>query len=95
MINSKPVRAALPTLALAVVASLPIEAANAHAAVPARVVSDGWVRTRDGWERESRVRVTARKVYEPALHPGVLAALLTLGSLLALAAFPLARRGEA
>ena len=92
---SKPIRKTLQSLALAIASALTIAAARAHTTEPTRSASDGWVRTRDGWERESSLRISPRHVYEPALHPGVLAALVTLGSLLALAAFPLARRDEA
>ncbi len=60
-----------------------------RAAAHSLTAADGWVRTRDGWERESALH-PHRGTYEPALHPAVLASLVTLASLLALVAFPAA-----
>lgn len=47
---------------------------------------DDWVRTRTGWEREARW--FAATSYEPALHPAVVAGLVSLVALWALVAFP-------
>lgn len=47
---------------------------------------DDWVRTRTGWEREAKW--IASSGYEPALHPVVVAALVSLVALWALVAFP-------
>jgi hypothetical protein len=54
-------------------------------ACPCALATDGWVRTRDGWEREESLR--PHQVYEPAVHPLVVTSLVTLASLLGLVAF--------
>jgi hypothetical protein len=48
---------------------------------------DDWVRTRNGWERETKWPGPL-VVYQPALHPAVVAALIGLAALWALIAFP-------
>ncbi len=55
--------------------------------LPAAAEASRWVRTRDGWEREETLR-PQRTVYEPALHPLIVTTLVSLGSLMALIAFP-------
>ncbi|TWT91111.1 hypothetical protein Mal64_15100 [Pseudobythopirellula maris] len=60
----------------------------------ARVVSDGallatdWVLTADGWLRLGEVTRQPTERWRPALHPGVVAVLLGLSSVLALGCFP-------
>jgi hypothetical protein len=49
--------------------------------------ADDWVRTRTGWEHEAKWFATVGR-YEPALHPAVVAALVSLIAVWALMAFP-------
>jgi len=51
-----------------------------------------WVRTVDGWESSSVLRLRPRPLGSPALHPGLVASLQLGISLFALIAFPEARR---
>jgi hypothetical protein len=46
---------------------------------------DDWVHTRTGWERRSN---WAPRIYQPALHPAIVAALVCLTSLWGLMTFP-------
>ena len=55
-------------------------------ASPGPGLAGGWVRTRDGWEREEALLVH-RHIYEPSVHPLVVATLVSLTSLMALVAF--------
>jgi hypothetical protein len=49
--------------------------------------ADDWVRTRTGWEHESKWLAAVGR-YEPALHPAVVAGLVGLVAVWALMAFP-------
>jgi hypothetical protein len=75
---------AVPSFGLALVVSCVLLAFGPRTANASR-----WVRTRDGWEHEEALR-PRRRVYEPAMHPLVLASFVALASVMALVAFPAA-----
>lgn len=79
--NAKLATRAVRSFGLALVVSGAMLALGSGTAIAGR-----WVRTSDGWEREEDLRPRPY-VYEPAIHPLVLASFVTLASVMALIAF--------